>query len=246
MSNVDCQETARPCGRERTARRGRPRGLEEKHPLRVSIARIWHRSSRGLRPLPGSACGSGEDLSRMRAPLRRRLRVEERGRERALFLGQLRTRERGLLRRQERGPLRVEERGLVREQERGPLRREVWGQERVPLRLEELRPEQGPLKGPERGQERVPHLGPERHLLRGEERGPVRGPQLPPRPRGRAFGDRAIQNSELGDQKPEWQATRKRLRCKKLVSPMTKEGGPWTRDLSRRAMFTLVPITHIP
>jgi len=35
----------------------------------------------------------------------------------------------------------------VREEERGPLRREVWGQERVPLRLEELRPEQGLLIG---------------------------------------------------------------------------------------------------
>ena len=56
------------------------------------------------------------------------------------------------------------------------LRAEDWGQVRVLLRLEELRPEQGLLMG----QERALHLGQERHLLRAEERGPEQGPQSPP------------------------------------------------------------------
>ena len=79
---------------------------EERLPLRLRIGQIRPESSRGPQRLAGSTRGSGKDLFLLRAPLRRRLRVEERGRERALFLGQLRTRERGLLRRQERGPLR--------------------------------------------------------------------------------------------------------------------------------------------
>ena len=86
----------------------------------------------------------------------------------------------------------------MREEERGSLRREDWGQERVPLRLEEPGPEQGLLLRHERGQERVPRRGPQRRLLRVEERGQHRGPQLPPR-----TGGSSIRGGQCRIQSPE-------------------------------------------